>query len=262
MKPVRLDAEMGGFRMLKWVVFGCSDDGCCLVADRAEMMVEMGVFGGAEIRPATGSGVPDAYGLEVSIGLLKATGHALAVKNIEKVGEDELGRRLAELEARGQIYVLSSLSRLCLDAVTKSLTPLLDGSRRRRFMPATPFPRSVSNTSSRIWCRPQLKITQMKDKVVQNNSQVKFKNMEVEDHDRISSFSNKTKSVTACNDNLKPRTSNVNVVCVTCGKYVFNSNHDSCDSKFLNDVNTRSKNPQEVPIRTRKPIRKANQSVA
>ncbi|GJW77707.1 hypothetical protein Tco_0139389 [Tanacetum coccineum] len=54
----------------------------------------------------TYSRVPDAYGLEVSIGLLKATGHALAVKNIEKVGEDELGRRLAELEARGQIYVL------------------------------------------------------------------------------------------------------------------------------------------------------------
>ncbi|GJX08142.1 sugar transporter ERD6-like protein 7 [Tanacetum coccineum] len=50
--------------------------------------------------------VPDAYGLEVSIGLLKATGHALAVKNIEKVGEDELGRRLAELEARGQIYAI------------------------------------------------------------------------------------------------------------------------------------------------------------
>ncbi|GJX31294.1 hypothetical protein Tco_0241149 [Tanacetum coccineum] len=79
------------------------------------MMVEMGVFGGAEMRPggfmafdleAYVVKVPDAYGLEVSIGLLKATGHALAVKNIEKVGEDELGRRLAELEARGQIYVL------------------------------------------------------------------------------------------------------------------------------------------------------------
>nr|GEV93602.1 RNA-binding KH domain-containing protein PEPPER-like [Tanacetum cinerariifolium] len=35
----------------------------------------------------------------------------------------------------------SSLSRLRLDAITKSLTPSLDGSRRRRFMPATPSPR-------------------------------------------------------------------------------------------------------------------------
>ncbi|GJW77702.1 hypothetical protein Tco_0139384 [Tanacetum coccineum] len=68
--------------------------------------------------------------------------------------------------------------------------------------------------------RPQLRSTQMKDKVVaKNNSQVKFKKTEVEDHLRISSISNKTKSVTACNDSLKSRTSNVNVVCATCGKY-------------------------------------------
>ncbi|GJW29055.1 retrovirus-related pol polyprotein from transposon TNT 1-94 [Tanacetum coccineum] len=60
--------------------------------------------------------------------------------------------------------------------------------------------------------RPQLKSTQMKDTVIQNNSQVKFKKTEVEDHHRISSISNKTKSITACNDSLKSRTSNVNVV--------------------------------------------------
>ncbi|GJT53545.1 hypothetical protein Tco_0988599 [Tanacetum coccineum] len=65
--------------------------------------------------------------------------------------------------------------------------------------------------------RPQLRSTQMKDKVVPNNSQVKFKKTEVEDHHRISSISNKTKSVTACNDSLKSRTSNVNAVCATCG---------------------------------------------
>nr|GEU31179.1 retrotransposon protein, putative, unclassified [Tanacetum cinerariifolium] len=62
--------------------------------------------------------------------------------------------------------------------------------------------------------RPQLRSTQMKDKVVPNNSQVKLKKTEVEDHHRIS---NKAKSVTACNDSLKSRTSNVNVVCATCG---------------------------------------------
>nr|GEW23347.1 integrase, catalytic region, zinc finger, CCHC-type, peptidase aspartic, catalytic [Tanacetum cinerariifolium] len=66
--------------------------------------------------------------------------------------------------------------------------------------------------------RTQPKSTQMKDKVVHNNSQVKFKKTEVEDHHRIFSISNKTKSVTAYNDSLKSITSNVNAVCATYGK--------------------------------------------
>ncbi|GKC67611.1 hypothetical protein Tco_1100209 [Tanacetum coccineum] len=102
----------------------------------------------------------------------------------------------------------------------------------------------------------------MKDKVVPNNSQVKDKKTEVEDHPRISSISNKTKSVTASNDSLKSRTSNVNAVCATCGKCVFNSNHDACVSKYLNDVNARTKKPKVVPISTRKPKSQANKSVA
>ncbi|GJZ94466.1 retrovirus-related pol polyprotein from transposon TNT 1-94 [Tanacetum coccineum] len=110
--------------------------------------------------------------------------------------------------------------------------------------------------------RPPLGSTQMKDKVEPNNSQVKFKKTEVEDHYRISSNSNKTKSVTACNDNLKSKTSNVNVVCATCVNYVFNSNHDACVSKFIHDVNARTKKPKAVPISTRKPKNQANKSVA
>ncbi|GJY99488.1 retrovirus-related pol polyprotein from transposon TNT 1-94, partial [Tanacetum coccineum] len=102
-------------------------------------------------------------------------------------------------------------------------------------------------------------LSKQKDK---NNSQVKSKKTEVEDYHRISSISNKTKSVTACNDSLKSRTSNVNVVCATCGKCVFNSNHDACVSKFLNDVNARTKKPKVVPISTRKPKSQVNKSVA
>ncbi|GJW99404.1 retrovirus-related pol polyprotein from transposon TNT 1-94 [Tanacetum coccineum] len=60
----------------------------------------------------------------------------------------------------------------------------------------------------------------------------------------------------------KKITSNVNVVCATCGKCVFNSNHDACVSKFLNDVNARTKKPNVVPISTRKPKSQANKSVA
>ncbi|GKC77939.1 hypothetical protein Tco_1128713 [Tanacetum coccineum] len=110
--------------------------------------------------------------------------------------------------------------------------------------------------------RPQLRSTQMKDKVMPNNSQVNDKKTEVEDHPRISSISNKTKSVTTSNDSLKSRTLNVNAVCATCGKCVFNSNHDACVSKYLNDVNARSKKPKVVPISTRKPKIQANKSVA
>ncbi|GKA60917.1 retrovirus-related pol polyprotein from transposon TNT 1-94 [Tanacetum coccineum] len=110
--------------------------------------------------------------------------------------------------------------------------------------------------------RPQLRSTQMKDKVVPNNSNVKNKKTEVEDHHKISSISNKTKSVTASTDSLKSRTLNVNAVCATCGKCVFNSNHDACVSKYLNDVNARTKKPKVVPISTRKPKSQANKSVA
>ncbi|GJR44329.1 hypothetical protein Tco_1312432 [Tanacetum coccineum] len=110
--------------------------------------------------------------------------------------------------------------------------------------------------------RPQLKCYQVKDKVVPNNSQVKFKKKEVEDHHRISSISKKTKSVTACNDSSNSRTSNVNVVCAECGKCVFNSNHDACVSRYLNDVNARTNKPTVVPISASKPKRKANKYVA
>ncbi|GJX09090.1 hypothetical protein Tco_0198949 [Tanacetum coccineum] len=105
--------------------------------------------------------------------------------------------------------------------------------------------------------RPQLKCYQVKDKVVPNNSQVKFKKKEVEDHHRISSISKKTKSVTACNDSSNSRTSNVNAVCAECGKCVFNSNHDACVSRYLNDVNARTKKPKCLctRIRMQNPIR-------
>nr|GEY82694.1 integrase, catalytic region, zinc finger, CCHC-type, peptidase aspartic, catalytic [Tanacetum cinerariifolium] len=102
-------------------------------------------------------------------------------------------------------------------------------------------------------CRPQLRSTQMKDKVAMNDSQVKFKKIEVEDDHRISSVSNKTKSVTACNDSLKSRTLNVNAICAICGKCMFDSDHYACVSKVLNDMNARTKKPHLVPISARKP---------
>ncbi|KAK9069727.1 hypothetical protein SSX86_010121 [Deinandra increscens subsp. villosa] len=45
--------------------------------------------------------VADDYGLEVSVGLPQPAAHAVPTKNSEKVDEDDLSRRLAELKARG-----------------------------------------------------------------------------------------------------------------------------------------------------------------
>nr|GEU55311.1 retrovirus-related Pol polyprotein from transposon TNT 1-94 [Tanacetum cinerariifolium] len=94
--------------------------------------------------------------------------------------------------------------------------------------------------------RPHHRSTQMKDKVVPNNSEVKLKKTKVDEQHRISSISNKTKSVTTCNDSLKSKTSNVNVVYATCGKCLIDSDYFACVTKMLNDVNARTKKPNIV----------------
>nr|GEW20862.1 ribonuclease H-like domain-containing protein [Tanacetum cinerariifolium] len=134
-------------------------------------------------------------------------------------------------------------------------------------------PQTVRNTNPRVSTsigvnhktnvsRPQHRSNQLKYKVVRNNSQVKLKKTQVEEHPRISSISNKIKSVTACNDSLNSRTSNFNAVCVTCKKCLVDSDHFACVTKMLNDVNARTKKPNVVPISTRKPKGHANKSVA
>nr|GEV46533.1 retrovirus-related Pol polyprotein from transposon TNT 1-94 [Tanacetum cinerariifolium] len=101
--------------------------------------------------------------------------------------------------------------------------------------------------------KPQHKSNQLKDKVLPNNSQVMPKKTQVEEHPRISSISNKTKSVTACNDSLNSKTLKVNAVCATCKKCLVDSDHFACVMKMLNDVNARTKKLNVVPISTRKP---------
>nr|GEY38151.1 hypothetical protein [Tanacetum cinerariifolium] len=108
--------------------------------------------------------------------------------------------------------------------------------------------------------RPQLKSNQLEDRVMLNNSQ--GKKQEVEDHRRNVKFSKNKTSVTACNDSLNAKTSNVNFVCVTCGKCVLNEKHDMCVLKSRNSMNSRTKMPMVVPISTREPKHIVNQSVA
>nr|GEV64240.1 hypothetical protein [Tanacetum cinerariifolium] len=94
--------------------------------------------------------------------------------------------------------------------------------------------------------RPQLKSNPMEDRVMLNNSQEK--KQEVEDHHRNVKFSKNKTSVTACNDSLKAKTSNVNFVCATCGKCVLNEKHDMCVLKSHNGVNSRTKMPIVVSL--------------
>nr|GFA29536.1 hypothetical protein [Tanacetum cinerariifolium] len=107
---------------------------------------------------------------------------------------------------------------------------------------------------------PKLKSNQMEDRVMLNNSQ--GKKQEVEDHRRNVKFSKNKTSVTACNDSLKAKTSNLNFICATCGKCVLNVKHDMCVLYSFNDTNSRTKMPIVVPISTREPKCTINQSVA
>ncbi|GJR28045.1 retrovirus-related pol polyprotein from transposon TNT 1-94 [Tanacetum coccineum] len=93
-----------------------------------------------------------------------------------------------------------------------------------------------------------------------NNSE--RKKQQVEDHHRNFKFSNNKTSVTACNDSLNAKTSNVNFVCVTYGKCVLNDKHDMCVLYYINGVNSRTKMLIAVPISTREPKRTVNQSGA
>nr|GEV51259.1 retrovirus-related Pol polyprotein from transposon TNT 1-94 [Tanacetum cinerariifolium] len=101
--------------------------------------------------------------------------------------------------------------------------------------------------------RPQLKSNPMEDRVMVNNSQ--GKKHKIEDPRRNVKFSKNKTFVTACNDSLKAKTSNVNFVCATCGKCVLNKKHDMCVLKSHNGVNSRTKMPIAVPVSTREPKR-------
>nr|GEU93312.1 hypothetical protein [Tanacetum cinerariifolium] len=104
------------------------------------------------------------------------------------------------------------------------------------------------------------KLTQTRTTQLPHDSR-KTNKREVEDHHRNVKFSKNKTSVTACNDSLNAKNSNVNFVCTACGKYVLNEKHDMCVLKSRNDVNSRTKIPIVVPVSTRQPKRIVKQSV-
>ncbi|GJS89578.1 retrovirus-related pol polyprotein from transposon TNT 1-94 [Tanacetum coccineum] len=200
----------------------------------------------------------------------------IAISELKKLIKKCNGKSVDTTFDKPSVVRQPNAQRIPKSSVLGKLAPFLKTNESEGLSkPVTPqsLPQTTTNTNPRVSTstgvahktnvsRPQPRSNQMKDKVVPNTSHVKFKKTEVEEHPRISSISNQTKSVTACNDSLNSKTSNVNAVCATCGKCVFNSNHDACVSKFLKDVNARTKKPNVVPISTRKPKSQANKSVA
>nr|GEZ35278.1 hypothetical protein [Tanacetum cinerariifolium] len=108
--------------------------------------------------------------------------------------------------------------------------------------------------------RPQLKSNPMEDRIMLNNS--KGKKQDVEDQRRNVKLSKNKTSVTACNESLNVKTLNVNFVCATCDKYVFNEKHDMCVLKSVNGVISRTKMPIVVLVSTREPKCTVKQSAA
>ncbi|GJT51536.1 hypothetical protein Tco_0977693 [Tanacetum coccineum] len=109
---------------------------------------------------------------------------------------------------------------------------------------------SIGVNHSTSVSRPPLKSYQVKDKVVPNNSQVKFTKKEVEDYHRIYK---KTKSVTAYNDSSNSKTSNIVqliifIVDSGCTKHMTGNLKLLCNfvEKFMGTV--RFGNDQFAPI--------------
>ncbi|GKD64756.1 hypothetical protein Tco_1306864 [Tanacetum coccineum] len=105
----------------------------------------------------------------------------------------------------------------------------------------------------------QLKSNRLEDRVIYNNSEGK---KQVEDYHRNFKFSNNKMFVTACNESLNAKTSNVNFVYVTYGKCVLNDNDDMCVLHYINGMHYRTKIPMAVPISTTEPKRTVNQCAA
>ncbi|GJY13144.1 hypothetical protein Tco_0382453 [Tanacetum coccineum] len=191
--------------------------------------------------------------------------------NLKKLIEKCKGKSMETKFDKPFVVRQPNAQRIPKPSVLGKPAPFSDSLERKSFSQTKPVPKTnVSESLSKSvttqilpqTTRQALRSTQIKDEVVPNNSHVKDKKTEVEDHLKISSISNKTKSVTTCNDSLKSRTSNDNAVCATCEKCLVDSDHFACVTKILNDVNARIKKPNVVPVSTRKPKIQANKFVA
>ncbi|GJU47014.1 hypothetical protein Tco_1204280 [Tanacetum coccineum] len=71
---------------------------------------------------------------------------------------------------------------------------------------------------------------------------------------KTSYVTTKTVLIAEHSRNFKNFSDSKHFVCSTCQKYVFNANHDSCVTKFLNEVNSRAKVPSNKTTNINKPV--------
>nr|GEZ64199.1 actin-binding, cofilin/tropomyosin type [Tanacetum cinerariifolium] len=103
----------------------------------------------------------------------------------------------------------------------------------------TPLARSQSTTNGSI-SKPKINNQKSRNWPASKSSCTMTKTMPIAEHPRNSrSFSN-----------FK------HFVCSTCKKYVINASHDTCVTKFLNEVNSRAEVPSNKTINRNKPIEK------
>nr|GEW31487.1 hypothetical protein [Tanacetum cinerariifolium] len=189
----------------------------------------------------------------------------IAISELKKLIEKGKGKYVETKFDKPSVARQPSAQRISKPLILGKPAPFSNSLERRYFSKTKLVPKT--NVSEGVHhktnvSRPQHRSNQLKDKVVPNNSQVKLKKTQVEEHPRIPSISNKIKSVTTCNDSLNSKTLNINAVCATCKKCLVDSDNFSYVTKMLNVVNARTKKPNVVPISTRKPKAHANKSVA
>ncbi|GJS75861.1 hypothetical protein Tco_0725742 [Tanacetum coccineum] len=122
----------------------------------------------------------------------------IAISELKKLIEKFKGKFVETKFDKPYVVRQPNAQRIPKPSVLGKPTPFSDSLERKSFSKTKLV--TKTNVSEGVTHRtsvssPQLKSNQMKDKVVQNNSQVKFKKTEVEDHHRISSVFNKTKSI-------------------------------------------------------------------
>ncbi|GKC46364.1 retrovirus-related pol polyprotein from transposon TNT 1-94 [Tanacetum coccineum] len=166
----------------------------------------------------------------------------IAISELKKLIEKMKGKYVETKFFKSKSVTTNNVSNEFSNPVTAQILPQnVKSILKKKFLIALGM--SIPTTSV---SRPQLKSNQLEDSFMHNNSQGKKK--QVEDHCRNFKFSNNKTSVTACNDSLNAKTSNVNFVYVTCGKCVLNDNHDMCVLHYINGVNSRNKMTMDVPI--------------
>nr|GEU57075.1 hypothetical protein [Tanacetum cinerariifolium] len=146
---------------------------------------------------------------------------SIAISELKKLIEKGKGKSVDTKFGKPSVVRQPNAQRIPKQSVLGKPSPFLNSLKRMYFLKTKSVPKNnVSEGLSKPvtpqtlpqTARKARKSSQLKDKVVPNNSQVKVKKTQVEVHPRIPSVSNKMKSVTACKDSFNSKTFNANAI--------------------------------------------------